>query len=266
MPNYDNAILSYELRPAQFSMNAAGTQITAKLPLYAVRDTATPAPKPAIESGAFWHMNSGDYQRDTYQTFSPLWRLDFSSQSGSYDTYQTLTSIVWGYAVVSEATQAARVTAERGKVWQSDFTSFATLPIRTRASFPTPPESVSFTFPTPTEPSWVWLGFKLPGAPGGPDNKWQDPNAWYANGVEGPAVNGVPVAPATFQVGLNAWLFDGDFRTWYSPSASISASPTFARNGGTSALTITVPDSLRTLTASDLVVTGGTISNFTKVS
>ena len=29
--------------------------------------------------------------------------------------------------------------------------------------------------------------------------------------------------------------------------------------------TITVPDSVRTLTASDLVVTGGTISNFTKV-
>jgi len=54
--------------------------------------------------------------------------------------------------------------------------------------------------------------------------------------------------------------------TWFSPTTTFSASPTFAKNGGTSTLTITVPDSLRTLTASDLVVTGGTISNFTKVS
>jgi hypothetical protein len=54
--------------------------------------------------------------------------------------------------------------------------------------------------------------------------------------------------------------------TWFSPATTLSASPIFAKNGGTSALTITVPDSMRTLTASDLVVTGGTISNFTKVS
>jgi hypothetical protein len=265
MPNYDNAILYYELRPAQFSMNAAGTQITAKLPLYAVRDTASPVAKPALDSGAFWHMNSGDFQNGTYQTFSPLWQLDFSSQSASYDTYQTLTSIVWGYAVVSEATQTARVTAGRGKLWQSDFASFATLPMRTRASFPTPPESVSFSFPTPTEPSRVWLAFKLPGAPGGPDNKWQDPNAWYAGGVEGPAVNGVPVAPDTFQGGLTPWVLNGEFRTWYSPSVNISASGG-ASVGNTSRLTITAPDSLRTLTVNDFTASGGTLSNFTRVS
>jgi len=53
--------------------------------------------------------------------------------------------------------------------------------------------------------------------------------------------------------------------TWFSPGVSVSAS-SGASVGKTCTLTITAPDYLRTLTASDLVVTGGTISNFTKVS
>ena len=53
--------------------------------------------------------------------------------------------------------------------------------------------------------------------------------------------------------------------TWFSPSVSISASGG-ASVGNTSRLTITAPDSLRTLTVNDFTASGGTLSNFTKVS
>jgi len=55
------------------------------------------------------------------------------------------------------------------------------------------------------------------------------------------------------------------YGTWFSPGISISASGG-ASVGNTSRLTITVPDGVRTLTVNDFTASGGTLSNFTRVS
>lgn len=101
----------------------------------------------------------------------------------------------------------------------------------------------------PQQPSTFSLAFKISG---GTQTRFLSATTWYGHTGE-----------------QAAFPFDFPFpvlSTWYSPAVAFSASPVFAKNGGTSALTIAVPNSLRTLTASDFTVTGGTLSNFTKVS
>jgi hypothetical protein len=153
-----------------------------------------------------------------------------------------------GYAITADSgdEQAFQVTEPT----QADYRAVATLPRATAAGGNAAPlisqQVISFTFPMPSRRSTIFFGYKSAGG--------------FANALR--------VGSYDAYSSPNYWVREigGFVTTWHSTSASISASPTFARNGGTSALTITVPDSLRTLTASDLVVTGGTISNFARVS
>jgi hypothetical protein len=126
-------------------------------------------------------------------------------------------------------------------------------------------------FAMPARPSTLFIGFKLPQATTGNTspvgssfiavNDYWSPNLWFGFSSDAHIFNDPSRISAS-----------GDWRdrnvvlsTWYSPGVSISASGG-ASVGNTSRLTITAPDSLRTLTASDFTASGGTISSFTKVS
>jgi hypothetical protein len=263
MPNYDNAILHYELREPQFKSNAAGTQITARLPIYAVRDTASPLPRPSLSTGFSWWM------AESHLAYWPITGSTYETRDGLFDlidwTEDGFTSVQFGYAIVRDSVASQRISDGRGKVWQSDFVQFASLPLKGNSSPPAiSSEYVTFTFPTPTEPSKLYLAIRYPQASASSDY-FKNSAAWYTHFTEGPPVNGQPVSPSSFWTG-DPPIWYGDEKTWYVPSVTLSASPARVSEGQTSTLTITTPSWMRDLTASDLNVIGGSLSNFTKVT
>lgn len=171
----------------------------------------------------------------------------------SYPAYGIRGDLTIGYAITADS--GDEVEFQRTDPTQSDYRAVATLPISEEIPGVNAPlisqQVIRFTFPMPSRRSTFFLGYK-------------------SSGGSGTALPFPTTGTGNYSVfsSPNYWVKEigGFVTTWHATSASISASPVFAKNGGTSALTITVPDSLRTLTASDIVVTGGTISNFASVS
>lgn len=262
-----NPILHYEVREPQFSMNSSGTQITARLPIHAVRQT--PVATPSLYSGFDWWMKTShlstwnNISGSTYQTRASLFDLVDESLGAAMGG-----SVTFGYAVVAESVASARAASGRGTLWQSDVSPFATLPLRPAATGSAVPtissEYVSFSFATPSQPSRLWLSTKFPGAsPSLSNSPFTDPTLWYSHNIEGPSVNGVPVAPGTFYP-YDPIMWYGDLETWHVPSVSISLNPPGVRTGESATVTVQAPESLGTLTASNFVVVGGTLTNFSQ--
>jgi hypothetical protein len=250
-PPINGSQAPYRLYQPKFSVNSGGTQVTMTF---------------GIASGVVRSVDSSSWDEDytTPQVSGELYMTAPNPNSNSYGRLQNLQDgdpqgstdgngfrgpITFGYAITPA------VSGQPVNPTQSAFVSIGTLPTATLAlgatNYQVPlisEQSLTAQFAVPSQPSYLWIGYKLAGAYTAA-TRWKSTTFWYSN--------------------ANTTMLELDFQpipTWYSPAASISASPVFAKNGGTSALTITVPDSLRTLTASDIVVTGGTISNFARVS
>jgi hypothetical protein len=174
--------------------------------------------------------------------------IDYDLETLTYTPEAGLTgNFTIGYAITADSGDETQFQVTQPT--QSDYKAVATLPRATNLAGNATPlisqQVISFTFPMPSRRSTIFFGYKSAGgfagaSPMGTYEAYSSPDYWVR------------------EIG-------GYVTTWYSPAVSISASRG-ASVGNTSKLTITAPDSLRTLTASDLVVTGGTISNFTKVS
>ena len=186
--------------------------------------------------------------RYTYQGITPGLSLR------SLAAYGILGNLTIGYAVTADSGDEQEFQTTYPT--QSDYRSVVTLPISAEIPGVNAPlisqQVISFTFPMPSRRSTFFLGYKSSGGSG--------------TALPIPTAGGAGNYDAFSSPDYWVREIGGFVTTWHSPSVTISASPTFAKNGGTSALTITVPDSLRTLTASDFVVSGGTLSNFARVS
>jgi hypothetical protein len=244
----------YKLYQPKFSMNSSGTQITMTF---------------GIASGVVANVNSSTsswgYSYTTPDVSGELYMTAPNPNSNSYGRLQDLKDgdpqdstndgngfrgpITFGYAITPAA------NGDPVNPTQSEFVSIATLPTTTYASqgsvnWIVPQisvQSIAAQFAVPSQPSYLWVGYKLAGAYAAA-TRWKSTTFWYSN--------------------ANTTMLELDFQpiaTWYSPSVSIIASGP-AKVGNSATLTITVPNSVRTLTASDFTASGGTLSNFTRVS
>jgi len=237
----------YYVYPPAFTLNSSGTTITVRYTIsQSTSLTSPPGTRPMTDTN-FAPMGPKTYNQEKLA-------LDFTGISSTGDDSQQRSYQV-GYAINSGVSNTPTQTYPT----QNDCVAVGPpLPCRYRVSgqsdYTIPAISQTelvATFPLPSQASIFWPVFKIVNTldTGYTEGQWYGSTNNYI----------VPTAGGS-SYDVTA------YGTWFSPAATFSASPTFAKNGGTSALTITVPDSLRTLTASDLVVTGGAISNFTKVS
>ena len=183
---------------------------------------------------------------------------------GGDDDFQNLTyqptlgltgDFTIGYAITADSGDEASYQITQPT--QADYRAFATLPRAIESTGNTAPlisrQVISFTFPMPSRRSTIFFGYKSSGGFAGalPIGRFTGSTTIYYDTYSSP----------------DYWVQEvgGFVTTWYLPGVSISASGG-ASVGKTSRLTITAPVSLRTLTSSDFTVSGGTISNFTRVS
>lgn len=236
----------YYVYPPAFTLNSSGTTITAR---YTISLSASLTSPPGMRP-----MTSTNYAPMGAQTFNQeKQQLDFSGTADtSYEPQQRSYQV--GYAITSGVNYSPPTFPA-----QSDCVAVGPLlPMRYRVSgqnnwtVPTITQTeLVAAFPLPSQPSTFWPVFKIVntvGMTGYTEGQWYGSTNNYIL----PAAGGTPYDTTAYGI-------------WYSASVNISASGG-ASVGNTSRLTITAPDSLRTLTASDFIVSGGTISNFTRVS
>jgi len=170
----------------------------------------------------------------------------------SYAAYGVLGNLTIGYAITADSGDAQEF--QRTDPTQSDYRAVATLPISEEIPGVNAPlisqQVIRFTFPMPSRRSTFFLGYK-------------------SSGGSGTALPIPTASTGNYDIfsSPNYWVREigGYVTTWHSAGVNISASGG-ASVGNTSRLTITVPDSVRTLTVNDFTASGGTLSNFTKVS
>jgi hypothetical protein len=241
----------YQVLLPRFSVNAAGSLITASFPVVKSHWTtsnssgnsyAADGVLPSLQDGESYWMASRyatGSADSSYYVDRGFALCDVSGGAAIDDAYYPpWDTLQFGYALYPANSVAGRPT--------TGYIQFAEVPLKKKYSLATfSASTISATFATPSESSRFAVAVRLPG------------------GTASIIAYGQTLLPNTWK----GWDFsyDPDPLSWYSPGVSISASGG-ASVGKTCKLTITVPDSVRTLTASDLVVTGGTISNFTKVS
>jgi hypothetical protein len=236
----------YNVLLPRFSINTEGTLITVKFPVVTSRWSAgggstTPGGTPALQQGdALWMASRYAVNNSAnFELVTSFFRCDLSGGVTLDDAvYPAWDAVQFGYVLYPAGSVQGRPT--------TGYTQFAEVPLKKKYSLATfSATTISATFATPVESSRLAVAVRFPGGSG--------------------TVPGFSptLLPDTWR--SVDFSFDPDPLSWHSPGVSISASRG-ARVGSTSRLTITAPDSLRTLTASDFTVSGGTISNFTRVS
>jgi len=236
----------YELGFPFFRCNSSATEIECIIGLTAIvlSEGASSArrvvPDPAVYPAS--HVRAMRY---TYQGITPF------SLLRSWAACGVLGNLTIGYAITADSGDAQEFQITDPT--QSDYRAVATLPISEEIAGVNAPlisqQVIRFTFPMPSRRSTFFLGYKSSGGSG----------------------TALPLSTSTGNYDIffspNNWVREigGFVTTWHSSGVSISASGG-ASVGNTSRLTITVPDSVRTLTVNDFTASGGTLSNFTKVS
>jgi len=236
----------YNVLLPRFSINPEGTLITAKFPVVTSRWSSgggytTPDGTPALQQGdSLWMVSRyATNQSANWELSASLFLCDLSGGETIDDAvYPAWDTVQFGYVLYPAGSVQGRPTA--------GYTQFAEVPLKKKYSLATfSATTISATFATPSESSRFAVAVRFPGGTG--------------------TVSGISptLLPDTWR--SQNFSFDPDPLSWYSAGVSIRSSGG-ASVGNTSRLTITVPDSVRTLTVNDFTVTGGTISNFTKVS
>jgi hypothetical protein len=238
----------YNICLPRFSINPEGTLITAKFPVVTsqwsqssvVRFT-TAGGIPGLQQGdSSWMASRYAVNKpDSWYLQSGLFLCDLSGGETIDDAYYPAWDTVqFGYVLYPAASAQGRPT--------TGYTQFAEVPLKKKYSLATfSATTISATFATPVESSRLAVAVRFPGGTGT---------------VSGFSPTLVPDTWRSVDFSL-----DPDPLSWYSPGVSIRSSGG-ASVGNTSRVTITAPDSLRTLTSGDFTVSGGTLSNFTRVS
>ena len=236
----------YNVLLPRFSINSEGTLITAKLPVVTSQRSSgggwtIPSGAPALQQGDSLWMASryATSQSSNWELSASLFLCDLSGGETIDDAlYPAWDAVQFGYVLYPAASVQGRPT--------TGYTQFAEVPLKKKYSLATfSATTISATFATPVESSRLAVAVRFPGGTGT---------------VSGFSPTLVPDTWRSVDFSL-----DPDPLSWYSPGVSIRSSGG-ASVGNTSRVTITAPDSLRTLTVNDFTVSGGTISNFTRVS
>lgn len=236
----------YYVYPPAFTLDSSGTTITVR---YTISESASltlpPGTRPMTDT-TFAPMGSRTYNQEKLALdFTGIADTSYESQQRSYQVGYAITSGVSYTPTPNYPTQNVCVAVgpplpTRYRVsGQSSYTD----PVISQTE-------LAATFPLPLQASTFWPVFKIVNTVGTGYTEGQ----WYGstNSYIVPTAGG-----SSYDVTA--------YGTWFSPGISISASGG-ASVGNTSRLTITVPNSVRTLTVNDFTASGGTLSNFTRVS
>jgi hypothetical protein len=179
-------------------------------------------------------------------SYGQLYTLQAEWYGGGWLNSQAFLQV--GYAVTANDSQGAvaptqgQVVAVGPALPMSNSDTSSTIPA---ISLP----ELTASFSLPDRPSTFWNAFRVFG---GVQEQFTSASTWYGH---------------TGATAASGYDYDVDpIATWYAPAVTLTASPVAAKQNAAATLTIQVPSWVRTITASDFTATGGTLTNFTKVS